>query len=114
MEIWASPVLSKPTNSLARLMMLPTQGMRVGEAINLGMASSCKTNCTFSWRGATGNSVRKLYLAVHPGIFGQRFFHFFLAGVQTGVGPFLAIYLAGYGWNEQRVGLALTVGGIAR
>jgi predicted MFS family arabinose efflux permease len=33
--------------------------------------------------------------------------------VQTGVGPFLAIYLAGYKWNEERVGLALTVGGIA-
>jgi MFS family permease len=39
--------------------------------------------------------------------------NFFLADVQTGVGPFLAIYLAGYGWNEQRVGLVLTVGGIA-
>jgi Na+/H+ antiporter NhaD/arsenite permease-like protein len=36
-----------------------------------------------------------------------------LADVQTGVGPFLAIYLAGYKWNEERVGLALTVGGIA-
>jgi MFS family permease len=39
--------------------------------------------------------------------------HFFLADVQTGVGPFLAIYLAKYGWNEQLVGVALTVGGIA-
>ncbi|MGA3019476.1 MAG: MFS transporter [Bryobacteraceae bacterium] len=39
--------------------------------------------------------------------------NFFLADVQTGVGPFLAIYLAGYRWNEERVGLALTVGGIA-
>jgi MFS family permease len=39
--------------------------------------------------------------------------NFFLADVQSGVGPFLAIYLAGYGWNEQRVGIALTVGGIA-
>jgi predicted MFS family arabinose efflux permease len=39
--------------------------------------------------------------------------NFFLADVQTGIGPFLAIYLAGYGWNEQRVGIALTVGGIA-
>jgi predicted MFS family arabinose efflux permease len=29
------------------------------------------------------------------------------------VGPFLAIYLAGYKWNEESVGLALTVGGIA-
>ncbi|MGB7149623.1 MAG: MFS transporter, partial [Terriglobales bacterium] len=36
-----------------------------------------------------------------------------LADVQTGVGPFLAIYLAGYKWNEERVGLVLTVGGIA-
>jgi predicted MFS family arabinose efflux permease len=39
--------------------------------------------------------------------------NFFLADVQTGVGPFLAIYLASYKWNEQSVGLALTVGGIA-
>ena len=33
--------------------------------------------------------------------------------MQTGVGPFVAIYLAGYRWNEESVGLALTVGGIA-
>jgi predicted MFS family arabinose efflux permease len=39
--------------------------------------------------------------------------NFFLADVQTGVGPFLAIYLAGHLWDEQRVGLALTVGGLA-
>jgi predicted MFS family arabinose efflux permease len=39
--------------------------------------------------------------------------NFFLADVQSGVGPFLAIYLAGYKWNEERVGLALMVGGIA-
>ena len=39
--------------------------------------------------------------------------NFLLADVQTGVGPFLAIYLASYNWNEQRVGLALTIGGIA-
>jgi len=44
---------------------------------------------------------------------GVDWLNFFLADVQTGVGPFLAIYLAGYGWNEQRVGIALTVGGIA-
>lgn len=29
------------------------------------------------------------------------------------MGPFLAIYLAGSGWNEQTIGLALTGGGIA-
>jgi MFS family permease len=44
---------------------------------------------------------------------GLDWLNFFLADVQTGVGPFLAIYLAGYGWNEQRVGIALAVGGIA-
>src|ERR1700736_2514886 len=36
-----------------------------------------------------------------------------LADVQSGVGPFLAIYLADYGWNEQRVGLALTISAVA-
>ena len=44
---------------------------------------------------------------------GLDWLNFFLADVQTGVGPFLAIYLAGYMWNEESVGLALTVGGIA-
>ena len=44
---------------------------------------------------------------------GLDWLNFFLADVQTGVGPFLAIYLAAYGWNEERVGVALTVGGIA-
>jgi predicted MFS family arabinose efflux permease len=44
---------------------------------------------------------------------GLDWLNFFLADVQTGVGPFLAMYLAAYGWNEERVGLALTVGGIA-
>jgi MFS family permease len=39
--------------------------------------------------------------------------NFFLADVQTGVGPFLAIYLATQKWDPQQVGLALTVGGIA-
>src|ERR1700691_2513194 len=44
---------------------------------------------------------------------GLDWLNFFLADVQTGVGPFLAIYLAGYKWDEESVGLALTVGGIA-
>ncbi len=44
---------------------------------------------------------------------GLDWLNFLLADVQSGVGPFLAVYLAAYGWNEQRVGLALTIGGIA-
>jgi MFS family permease len=39
--------------------------------------------------------------------------NFFLADVQSGVGPFLAIYLAGSGWNVQTIGIVLTGGGIA-
>ena len=37
---------------------------------------------------------------------------FFLADVQTGLGPFLAAYLAASGWNPGRVGYALTFGGL--
>jgi len=44
---------------------------------------------------------------------GLDWLNFFLADVQSGVGPFLAIYLAASGWNEQMVGIALTGGGIA-
>jgi MFS family permease len=38
--------------------------------------------------------------------------NFFLADVQTGLGPFLAAYLAGAGWQPGRVGMALSIGGI--
>jgi len=38
--------------------------------------------------------------------------NFFLADVQTGLGPFLAAYLAGAGWAVGRVGMVLTLGGI--
>ena len=38
--------------------------------------------------------------------------NFFLADVQTGLGPFLAAYLAASGWNPGRVGFALTFGGL--
>ena len=38
--------------------------------------------------------------------------NFFLADVQTGLGPFLAAYLAGAGWEPGRVGVAFTLGGI--
>ncbi len=37
---------------------------------------------------------------------------FFLADVQTGLGPFLAAYLATSGWNPGQVGYALTFGGL--
>ena len=44
---------------------------------------------------------------------GLDWLNFFLTDVPTGIIPFLAVYLAGYGWNVQSVGIALTVCGIA-
>jgi MFS family permease len=38
--------------------------------------------------------------------------NFFVADVQTGLGPFLAAYLAAGGWNPANVGFALTFGGL--
>ena len=77
-----------------------------------------------SWPGAHGQKRRttRIYagavILIKPPpsqrtLRGLDWLNFLLADVQTGVGPFLAIYLAGYKWNEERVGLALTVGGIA-
>ncbi|WP_348263985.1 MFS transporter [Telmatobacter sp. DSM 110680] len=43
---------------------------------------------------------------------GVEWLNFFLADVQTGLGPFLAAYLAAGGWNPARVGFALTFGGL--
>src|SRR6202048_753892 len=50
-------------------------------------------------------------MAVH--VRGLDWLNFFLADVQTGVGPFLAIYLAQNHWDPEHVGIALTAGGIA-
>jgi MFS family permease len=38
--------------------------------------------------------------------------NFFLADVQTGLGPFLAAYLAAAGWRPGRIGVVLTLGGV--
>jgi MFS family permease len=38
--------------------------------------------------------------------------NFFVSDVQTGLGPFLAAYLASNGWDPARVGYALTFGGL--
>ena len=46
-------------------------------------------------------------------LLGLDWLNFFLADVQTGIGPFLAIYLAGYMWDQQQIGLVLALGSIA-
>jgi MFS family permease len=49
----------------------------------------------------------------HRSLRSLEWLNFFLADVQTGLGPFLAAYLASSGWNPGRVGYALTFGGLA-
>ena len=51
--------------------------------------------------------------SVRRSLIGLDSLNFFLADVQTGLGPFLAIYLAANHWDEQQVGIALAAGGIA-
>src|SRR3954447_4744411 len=38
------------------------------------------------------------------------FLNFFVADVQTGFGPFVAVYLTTHKWTQVEIGLALTVG----
>jgi MFS family permease len=43
---------------------------------------------------------------------GLDWFAFFLADIQTGFGPFVAIYLTAQQWSQLDIGLVLTVGGL--
>lgn len=43
---------------------------------------------------------------------GLDWFTFFLADIQTGFGPFVAVYLTGHHWLQADIGLVLTVGGL--
>jgi predicted MFS family arabinose efflux permease len=44
---------------------------------------------------------------------GLDWFVFFLANVQTGFGPFIAVYLTAQAWTQTDIGLVLTAGGLA-
>jgi MFS family permease len=43
---------------------------------------------------------------------GLDWLNFFLAGMLTGFGPFVALYLAGDGWNQSEIGIILTASGL--
>ncbi len=43
---------------------------------------------------------------------GLDWFNFFLADIQTGFGPFVAVYLTAHAWPQFDIGLVLTVGGL--
>src|SRR5437762_1638742 len=52
---------------------------------------------------------------VHPSpasLRGLDWFVFFIANVQTGFGPFIAIYLTSEKWTQTDIGLLLTIGGL--
>ena len=43
---------------------------------------------------------------------GLDWFSFFLADIQTGFGPFVAVYLTTQSWTQVDIGLILTAGGL--
>ncbi len=43
---------------------------------------------------------------------GLDWLNFFVADVETGFGPFVAVYLTVHGWTQGQIGLALTVGSV--
>src|SRR5262245_57112298 len=43
---------------------------------------------------------------------GLDWFSFFLADVQSGFGPFIAVYLTAHAWTQVDIGLVLTVSGL--
>jgi MFS family permease len=59
-----------------------------------------------------GNTVSSGNDGKHGSVRALEWLNFFLADVQTGLGPFLAAYLASSGWNPGRVGYVLTFGGL--
>lgn len=60
----------------------------------------------------TSNSVSDTTRRKQRSVRAIEWLNFFLADVQTGLGPFLAAYLASSGWNPGSVGYVLTFGGL--
>jgi MFS family permease len=61
-----------------------------------------------------GRTQRRLWRM--PGISADRgldWFNLFVANIQTGFGPFVAVYLTTEGWTQTRIGLALSLGTIS-
>jgi MFS family permease len=64
------------------------------------------------WSEESGNNVRTSQQDKHRSLRFLEWLNFFLADVQTGLGPFVAAYLASCGWNPGSVGYLLTFGGL--
>ena len=85
----------------------PETSLKRQRATGVGTSFQSSGACWQTARNRGRSAAFRRYLR------GLDWLNFFLAELQTGVGPFLAIYLAGNGWNEERAGVALTIGGIA-
>jgi MFS family permease len=57
--------------------------------------------------GRTAAPVRSTEAAASRGL---DYFNLFVANVQTGFGPFIAVYLSGQSWTQTSIGVALSVG----
>src|SRR3984957_2602683 len=81
----------------------------VAAALAGGLESVCRTFGSSEWTMESNSAIAaEKKKSVHA----LEATNFFLADVQTGLGPFLAAYLAGVGWSPGRVGVALSIGGI--
>ena len=78
-------------------------GGRLDRGARDGIASSARSNQTTPAARAA---------ASRAGARGLDWFTFFLADIQTGFGPFIAIYLTARHWAQFDIGLVLTVGGL--
>jgi MFS family permease len=89
---------------LSKLLVLYFRGKLMNTALDSGTVAAADENAPSA--GAPSNRS----------LAGLDWTNFFLADVQTGVGPFLAIFLTSLpalGWNQESAGWALTVGGLA-
>jgi MFS family permease len=60
--------------------------------------------------GRTGTPARSAEAAASRGL---DYFNLFVANVQTGFGPFIAVYLSGQKWTQTAIGVALSVGTVS-
>ena len=82
---------------------LEFDGGRLDRRVGGGFASSATSK-------QTAPAIRDA--AARASARGLDWFTFFLADIQTGFGPFVAVYLTAHAWTQLDIGLVLTTGGL--
>jgi predicted MFS family arabinose efflux permease len=80
----------------------------------VGRTDRCEAGCAAG--PAPPPAIEPLASSPHPArtsLRGLDWLVFFLANVQTGFGPFIAVYLTAQAWTQTDIGLVLTAGGLA-